>query len=128
MKYAKLLLMVIIASGCLLQPSSPTENIIIYQDLTLDEFLDLNGFSLLEASETTDRNKNGQDDLFVWDLDSDGKVDVLIDINEEVREGLHGTTLGFNKILIYDYMENVVWLADVGKSSGKIITVRKVDI
>jgi hypothetical protein len=128
MGYVKFLLVVVFFSGCLLGPRSPTENIIIRQDLALDEFLDLNGLSLEDASEISDRNENGEDDLFVWDLDSDGKVDVLIDFNEEVREGTHGTTLGFNKILIFDYIENVVWIADVGKSSGKVIIVRKRNI
>ncbi len=128
MSYAKLLLVLVFVSGCLLGPKSPTENIIIGQGMTLDEFLDLNRLSLEGASEIVDRNEDGEDDLYVWDLDSDGNADVLIDINEKIREGSHGTTLGFHKILVYDHIENVVWIADVGKSSGKVIIIHKKEI
>jgi hypothetical protein len=93
--------------------------------MTLTEFLEINDLNLESATTQTDQNENGQNDLFSWNLDTDEIMDIVIDINEEVRVGSHGTTRGFNTILVYDHSKKEVWIADVGKSSGKILMVKK---
>jgi hypothetical protein len=99
---------------------SPTENIIINVDMTMEEFLEINELSFESASQTSDRNKDGEKDLFIWDLNDDLEADVVVDFDESISEGSHGVTLGFHQILIYDYVKKEVWVAEVGKRSGRI--------
>ncbi|HDY74122.1 MAG TPA: hypothetical protein ENH51_03295 [Euryarchaeota archaeon] len=123
---AKLLVMFIILSifsGCIGQ-RSVTGRMVLDVGMTIDEFLDFNGLSLDSASESADRNSDGNLDIFIWDLDGDGNADVLIDIDENIQTGSHGTTLGFNKILIYDNADGIVKIAEVGKVSGQVRLVR----
>ncbi len=88
--------------------------------MTLEEFLSINGLAYESATESLDVNENGEIDLYTWDLDEDKKMDVVIEINEDIRTSEHGTTYGFNKIIIIDYSSGYATIADVGKNSGKI--------
>jgi hypothetical protein len=93
--------------------------------MTLTEFLEINELNLESATTLTDRNENGQTDLFSWDLDNDEIMDIVIDINEEVRGESHRTTQGFNTIIVFNHVKKKVWIVDVGGSSGEILMVRK---
>lgn|GEM_PF-6344412 len=110
-------------SGCVSQ-GSVTSRMVLDTGMTIDEFLDFNGISLDSASESADRNDDGNVDLYIWDLDEDGNADILIDVDEDIQIGPHGTTLGFHKILVYDNVGGSVKIAEVGKVSGQVRLVR----
>jgi hypothetical protein len=110
----------ILVAGCVAGEVSTTENIVVNVEMTMEEFLEINGLSFESASQVSDRNNNGEADLFIWDLDDDLEADVVVDLDENISEGSHGITLGFNRILIYDYVKKEVWVAEVGKRSGRI--------
>jgi hypothetical protein len=109
-------------SGCL-SSFSPTENLILDYDMTIEDFLGLNGLAFELATEVADTNNNGVDDLYTWDLDGDNKVDVVVGFSEEIKTSSHGSTFGFHKIIIYNYKTNEVLTADVGKNSGRVRTI-----
>ena len=119
-----LCLVFIFMAGCLLGSKSPVENIAIAVDMTVEDFLVVNGLFLEGATEFIDGNSDGNVDVYLWDLDRDKKSDIVIVFDEGISRGLHGTTMGFNKIVIYDYVKREVWVGEVGKASGKILTVR----
>jgi hypothetical protein len=125
---AKLVLIFVLFAGCAAMEKSPTANVVIAVDMSLEEFLEINELSLDDDTEISDRNKNGKNDLFIWDLDRDSNPDIVIDFNEKISVGSHGTTLGFNKIFVYDYVKNEVWVGELGKSSGIIRSVYKQNI
>lgn len=111
--------LLILSIGCA-SLRSPVDGMMLEVGMTIDDFLAVNGLSYDAATEIKDSNGDGNDDLFVWDLDEDGVGEVVIELNEAVREGEHGVTPGFNKIFIYDDEKKILTIADVGKNTGKV--------
>ncbi len=123
-----LLLVFLMFSGCL-GSANPIDKVILDREVTIDQFLEINGLSYEGADQADDRNNDGNNDLFAWDLDQDGQNDIVVDINEEIEVGEHGTvTYGFNRIYVVYYDRKYMSIGEVGKNSGKVISIHNVPI
>ena len=120
MKKTALLLFLILFTGCILQSKPPSDLLVVQEGMTIEGFLEDNGIKFDDAIEIQDRNQDGDDDLYIFEFNNDNNPDLIIDLDETIKNSSHGPTFGFNKIMLFNHNTKQVTIAEVGKQSNVV--------